>query len=60
MFTGIVTEVGTIVAITPTDGGRLLRMAAPGTTRGLAIGDSVPRTGSTWLRPRRRSSAPRS
>ena len=41
MFTGIVSEVGTIVAITPTDGGRLLRMAAPGTTRGLAIGDSV-------------------
>ncbi len=41
MFTGIVTEVGTIVAITPTDGGRLLRTAAPGTTRGLAIGDSV-------------------
>lgn len=41
MFTGIVTEVGTIRAISPTDGGRLLRIAAVETTRDLAIGDSV-------------------
>jgi riboflavin synthase len=41
MFTGIVTEVGTIVAVTPTDGGRLLALTAPATAGDLVVGDSV-------------------
>ena len=41
MFTGIVTEVGTIVAVTPTDGGRLLALTAPATAGDLVMGDSV-------------------
>lgn len=41
MFTGIVTEVGAIVAVTPTDGGRLLTLIAPATVRDLGVGESV-------------------
>lgn len=41
MFTGIVTEVGRIVAVIPTDGGRLLTITAPATADDLAVGDSV-------------------
>ena len=41
MFTGIVTEVGTIGSVEPTDGGRRLVVEAPVTAGGLAVGDSV-------------------
>ena len=41
MFTGIVTEVGVVAAVIPTDGGRVLQITAAETTRGLATGDSV-------------------
>ena len=41
MFTGIVTEVGTVVAVTDDDGLRTLRIDAPATTEGLMIGDSI-------------------
>ena len=39
MFTGLVEEVGTVVAVEPTEGGRRLRVAA--TVAGAAVGDSV-------------------
>ena len=41
MFTGIVTEVGVVAAVRSTDGGRMLDITAPETTRGLSVGDSV-------------------
>lgn len=41
MFTGIVTEMGTIGRISETDRGRRLAIEAPATTEDLAIGDSV-------------------
>jgi riboflavin synthase len=41
MFTGIVTEMGTIGRITETDQGRRLDIEATATTESLAIGDSV-------------------
>ena len=41
MFTGIVTEVGRIGAVAPTDGGRSLQVKAPATAGDLAVGDSV-------------------
>ncbi len=41
MFTGIVTERGTLEAAVPAAGGIRLRIAAPGTAVGLAVGDSV-------------------
>ena len=41
MFTGIVTEVGTVAAITDGDGLRTLRIAAPATSQDLGIGDSI-------------------
>jgi len=41
MFTGIVTELGSIVAVAPTDGGARIELAAPDTAPGMAIGDSV-------------------
>jgi riboflavin synthase len=41
MFTGIVTEVGRVVAYAKTDRGRRLEVEAPGTTATLGVGDSV-------------------
>jgi riboflavin synthase len=41
MFTGIVTEVAAVGSIRPAPGGRRLRIDAPATSRGLAIGGSV-------------------
>ena len=41
MFTGIVREVGRIVAVEVGAGGMRLEIAAPHTTTGLAVGDSV-------------------
>jgi riboflavin synthase len=41
MFTGIVTERGTVGGIVPTDGGVRLSIAAPETAVGLVVGDSV-------------------
>lgn len=41
MFTGIVTEMGTVVSTAPTPAGRRIVVAAPATAPGLAIGDSV-------------------
>ncbi len=41
MFTGIVTELGTIAATDPTDGGAVLTMHSPRTAPTLSIGDSV-------------------
>jgi riboflavin synthase len=41
MFTGIVTELGTVADTEPTDGGALLTVTAPATIQGLGIGDSV-------------------
>ena len=41
MFTGIVSELGTVSAAEPTNGGAALTIAAPRTCDGLAIGDSV-------------------
>lgn len=41
MFTGIVTELGTVVARESTRSGRRLSIEAPGTTKDLAVGDSI-------------------
>ena len=41
MFTGIVSEVGTVATTTPAGGGASFTIAAPQTCVGLAIGDSV-------------------
>ena len=41
MFTGIVGEMGTIEAISATPDGARIRLSAPGTAPGCAIGDSV-------------------
>ena len=41
MFTGIVRELGRVDAVEPTDDGVRLRIAAPATASGSAIGDSV-------------------
>ena len=41
MFTGIVAETGTVAALTPTEGGRRLRLSADVVMDGLALGDSV-------------------
>lgn len=41
MFTGIVSELGTVVSATPGGGGATFTIAAPQTSTGLAVGDSV-------------------
>jgi riboflavin synthase len=41
MFTGIVTEVGRITGVEPTEAGRRLIIEAAGTVDGLVVGDSV-------------------
>lgn len=41
MFTGIVTEVGRVIAVEPTETGRRLAIEAPVTVDRLSIGDSV-------------------
>ena len=41
MFTGLVRERGRVVAVDSADGGVRLRVRAPGTAEGAAIGDSV-------------------
>ena len=41
MFTGIVSELGTVVAAAPGGGGATFTIAAPQTSTGLAIGDSI-------------------
>ena len=41
MFTGIVSELGAVVTTTPSPAGRRLEFEAPGTTKGLEVGDSV-------------------
>lgn len=41
MFTGIVSEVGTVTSIDHDEGLTTLTVAAPGTATGLAVGDSV-------------------
>jgi len=41
MFTGIVSELGTLAAVEDTDGGAVFRVTAPATCDGLTIGDSV-------------------
>lgn len=41
MFTGIITELGTITAITDKSGNRTFTIVAPQTIKGLKIGDSV-------------------
>ncbi len=41
MFTGIVSELGTLDAVESTDGGALFRVNAPVTCDGLTIGDSI-------------------
>ena len=41
MFTGIITEIGGIVSVESTEGGRRLLVEAPRTSDGLRIGDSV-------------------
>ena len=41
MFTGIVSELGTVSASKPTNGGATLTVVAPTTCDGLSIGDSV-------------------
>lgn len=41
MFTGIVSELGTLVAVEATDGGSKFGVSAPATCDGLAIGDSI-------------------
>jgi riboflavin synthase len=41
MFTGIVTEMGTVRSVAETETGRRLEIAAPATVRSLGIGDSV-------------------
>jgi riboflavin synthase len=41
MFTGIVSELGTVVGATPGGGGSTFTIAAPHTSAGLAVGDSI-------------------
>lgn len=41
MFTGIVSELGTVAAVEPIDGAMRLTVAAPKTSSGLVVGDSV-------------------
>jgi len=41
VFTGIVREVGRVVGVEGDDGGLTLRVEAPDTATGLALGDSV-------------------
>ncbi len=41
MFTGIVSELGTVHSAEPTNGGAALTITAPATCAGLAIGDSI-------------------
>lgn len=41
MFTGIVTEMGTVAAVEETATGRRVQITAPDTARGMKIGDSV-------------------
>ena len=41
MFTGIVTELGTIVEVTPSSAGKRLVIDAPATASGVVVGDSV-------------------
>ncbi len=41
MFTGIVSELGTMAAVEDTDGGAVFHVTAPATCDGLTIGDSV-------------------
>lgn len=41
MFTGIVTELGTVAAVAETDTGRRMQITAAATARGMKIGDSV-------------------
>ena len=41
MFTGIVSELGTVLTTAPSEAGRRLEFDAPGTTDGLTVGDSV-------------------
>jgi riboflavin synthase len=41
MFTGIVTEVGAVRAVTDSSGGRVLSIEAPGVADGLRVGESV-------------------
>ncbi|MFV9672058.1 MAG: riboflavin synthase [Acidimicrobiia bacterium] len=41
MFTGIVSELGTLDAVEATDGGAVFRVSAPVTCDGLTIGDSI-------------------
>ncbi len=41
MFTGIVSELGTLVAVDPTDGGAVFDVNAPTTCDGLIVGDSI-------------------
>ncbi len=41
MFTGIVTEMGTVASISPTAAGRRVVLDAPATTQGMRLGDSI-------------------
>jgi riboflavin synthase len=41
MFTGIVSAIGRVAAIEPTDGGSRMRLEEPATASDLAVGDSV-------------------
>jgi riboflavin synthase len=41
MFTGIVSELGSLVAVEATDGGAVFEVDAPATCDGLSIGDSI-------------------
>jgi riboflavin synthase len=41
MFTGIVSELGAVVAVEATDGGAVFRVSAPDTCDGLTVGDSI-------------------
>jgi len=41
MFTGIVSELGTVATATPAQGGATFTIAAPQTCNGLAVGDSI-------------------
>jgi riboflavin synthase len=41
MFTGIVTELGTVTAVEPIDGAVRLTVTAPGTSSDLVVGDSI-------------------
>ncbi len=41
MFTGIVSELGTLAAVEDTDGGAVFHVTAPVTCDGLSIGDSI-------------------